>query len=150
MMQSNLEQLWHVFACLGCGVWFGLGYDVLRVYRLWHRCSKGVIFLQDFLYILTATMCLFLFTLAVNGGELRPDIVAAVILGFLVFRHAGSPLVFTAARLIKHLFEPILRGAAQIGAQIGRFTANFIKKIAIFFKKGLHRISILLYNECRK
>ena len=145
-MQSNQEQLWQVFACLGCGVWLGCGYDLLRAYRVWRHCGKAVVFLQDLLFVLLATVCLFLFTLAVNGGELRPDILLSVLLGFWLCRRTAGRLFIAAARAAKRFAAPL----ARIGAEIGDFTANFGKKIAIFSKKGLRRLSLMLYNKNRK
>ncbi len=146
MMQSNLEQLWQIFACLGCGVWLGCGYDLLRAYRLWRGCGKHIVFLQDTVYVLFATVCLFLFTLAVNGGELRPDILLSVMLGFWLCRRTAGRLFIAATRAAKQFAAPL----AHIGVQIGDFTANFTKKIMFFSKKGLRRLSLMLYNMYRK
>lgn len=150
MMQSNQEQLMHVFACLGFGVWLSFWYDLFRICRLWRRYSKGAVFVQDLLFVISGTVWFFLFALAVNGGELRPDILAAVTLGFLLCQQTAGRLVLAAARASKRLSVPIARVLTQISTTIGHFFAHFGKKIIFFSKKGLHRISYMLYNKNRK
>ena len=60
------------------GLMAGVVYDLLRAVRLRRRRSRALTHILDAVYVLSALLVLFLFTLRQGQGELRLDMLLAM------------------------------------------------------------------------
>lgn len=146
MLLSNHEQLVRLFYCLGFGGVLCL-YDSL--FACWRRIAKRAplrLFILDVILCVTGGGGFFIFSLAISGGELQAIMLLAVALGFAAMR--------TTRRYVRHLLiVPLTRILTPVACAICHFCAAarekmriVSKKVAIFLKKGLHRIYNVVYN----
>lgn len=139
MLLSNHEQLLRLFYCLGFGA---LLYAYSALFRLWQILTKARAlgrFVSDVLLCVSGGVLFFLFNLAVSGGQLRAAMLLAVALGFATAHLTVRP--------IGHLLMPLVSAARRIGGFMRKKGHNFLKNVGIFFKKGLHCIHKVVYNE---
>ena len=108
---ENSEQLRELFLSAGMGFCLGAYYDVFRIVRRWLRPSVWHVFFQDCLYAVTAALFTFLFTIALNGGELRTYVLAGLFLGFFAYRH-------TVGRMAVKVTETVLRACEKVGDRV--------------------------------
>lgn len=143
---ENSEQLRELFLSAGMGFCLGAYYDVFRIIRRWLRPSAWRVFFQDCLYAVTAALFTFLFTIALNGGELRTYVLFGLSLGFFAYRR-------TVGRMAVKVTETVLRGCEKVGGIVhktlsmwfhnvsekakGAFLSIFPAKRQKKFQKGL-------------
>jgi len=148
VMLSNGQQLLSLFYCLGFGVWIGTLADAADLWP--HRNTSPVArFLRDAAFAVSAGVLLFLLSLAITGGEIRPAMLLCVGIGIAVGHR-------TAGRLLRRIIPPIVRFIRQAAscfrhrtAVIGIFLQKTAKKAVFFSKKGLQTAFYMLYNKKR-
>ncbi len=97
------------------GLLSGCLYDLLRAVRLCRRHSRWLMHLLDALYTLVLLLGIWLFALRLGQGELRLYMLAAMVLGgvlyFLLLSHLLRPMwdfwVRAAAGFAKLLWRPV-------------------------------------------
>lgn len=132
------EQLLSFLRAALLGLMAGVVYDLLRAVRLRRRRSRALTHLLDAVYVLSALLVLFLFTLRQGEGELRLYMLLAMSLGFsfyfLVFSGIFRPLwafwVEILTSLLKVLWKP-----AEILLCAGKKFQIYIKKLFYFWCK---------------
>lgn len=112
-----------LYSCLlGCGL--ALIYDVFRILRLAFPGGKAVVFIEDGVFIVIATLATFIFCVNFCNGYFRVFIAIGEILGFIIYYFTVGVLVFKAARSIIRGVKAVLRFLYRI----------FVKPVARFFK----------------
>lgn len=120
------------------GLMAGVVYDLLRAVRLRRRRSRALTHILDAVYVLSALLVLFLFTLRQGQGELRLYMLLAMVLGlsfyFLLLGSIFRPLwafwVDVLASLLKFLWKP-----AGFLLCCGKKFQIYIKKLFYFWCK---------------
>ena len=120
------------------GLMAGVVYDLLRAVRLSRRRSRALTHILDAVYVLSALLVLFLFTLRQGQGELRLYMLLAMVLGlsfyFLLLGSIFRPLwafwVDVLASLLKFLWKP-----AGFLLCCGKKFQIYIKKLFYFWCK---------------
>ena len=120
------------------GLMAGVVYDLLRAARLRRRRSRALTHILDAVYVLSALLVLFLFTLRQGQGELRLYMLLAMVLGlsfyFLLLGSIFRPLwafwVDVLASLLKFLWKP-----AGFLLCCGKKFQIYIKKLFYFWCK---------------
>ncbi len=120
------------------GLMAGVVYDLLRAVRLRRRRSRALTHILDAVYVLSALLVLFLFTLRQGQGELRLYMLLAMVLGlsfyFLLLGSIFQPLwafwVDVLASLLKFLWKP-----AGFLLCCGKKFQIYIKKLFYFWCK---------------
>lgn len=120
------------------GLMAGVVYDLLRAVRLRLLRSRALTHVLDAVYVLSALLVLFLFTLRQGQGELRLYMLLAMVLGlsfyFLllgsIFRPLWSFWVDVLASLLKILWKP-----AGFLLRCGKKFQIYIKKLFYFWCK---------------
>ncbi len=122
-MYISLSQQFQVFfGALILGAVFGLLYDIFRIIRLAFKNSSAVVFVEDIIFWIIATVTTFLFTIIFNNGELRLSLIITQVVGFLIY-------YFTLGKLIFKVFSAIFLKIHQIFSKMH-------KKIRKIFKKS--------------
>lgn len=120
MMISNHEQLILLLRCLGCGVWLDLTWTLLEPLRQHVIRTKPMRFLFDCVCTILSGFCVFIFSLAVSGGELRAAMLLAIGVG-AVASHAS---IGRALRLTIRLLHRLFRALTDIRKNGFRKTAK--------------------------
>lgn len=136
---NTKEELW-IFGC-ACllGVFFGAVYDVVRVVRAVVKHNRIMVFVEDFLYMLFASLCFFVFSMELVRGQLRLFVLVGNVAGFMAFRFtAGNVVVFFVRKIVffmkKWFFEPIFKRVFS-PVLIG-FREKLTKTRAVFVQKS--------------
>ncbi len=108
---ENSEQLRELFLSAGMGFFLGAYYDIFRIVRRWLRPSVWQVFFQDCLYAVTAALFVFLFTMGLNGGQLRAYVFVGLLLGFFAYRR-------TMGRVALKITETVLFACEQVGYHV--------------------------------
>lgn len=75
-------------------------YDLLRIFRYTFKCHTLVVFLQDIMYFVLATLVTFCFVLAWNDGIVRVYLLAGELAGAVVYFLTISRIVMRLSKLI--------------------------------------------------
>lgn len=147
MMISNQDQLLLLFRCLGCGVWLGFQWELISMIRQHVKKHRLLLLMTDILGAILSGFLLFVFALAVNGGELRAVMLAAVGAGMLAVHTAvAKPLTW-----LFHKIKPLLMAVYAFWGSCLRkgtlLSKKFRKKVVFFSKKGLQYIRSWVYNR---
>ncbi len=143
MVLSNQDQLFQLFYCLGFGALLSVYYDIFRLIRVFKPKSPVRLLCHDIVFCVTSAVGFFLFTLALNGGEAHLPMTAAVAVGFAASHTTVGQLIMRCAAY----FCLIERYIRDTNAKIGRFARILSKKVSVFFKKSLHCLYKIVYNQ---
>lgn len=91
------------------GLAFGLGYDLVRIFRMIIRHNKFFLQTEDFVFWLGAAAITFWVMFENNDGEVRPFVLIGVGLGMVVYFCALSLWVWGGTKKIIDIFKGILR-----------------------------------------
>ena len=111
------------------GVGLGMLYGVFKFIRVAFLSTKTAVIIADIIFMLIASIALFLYSLAMLYGYVRIYIVFGALCGFLAYR-------FSLGKLISRIYCPIINAINVI-----------IKKIT---KKLLKSSNNILYNMSKK
>ncbi len=158
---ANTEQLRELFLSGGMGFLLGAYYDVFRIWRKWRGSSTAAVFFQDCLFFSTASVVVFLFSLALTHGTVRAYTLCGVAVGFCAYR-------YTVGLALLRAFTVLCRWASWLGCtakrcasvpirwlgnrlcvpwgQLREKSKKVAKKSEKILKKGLKPICNLLYN----
>ncbi len=150
MMISNDQQLLLLWRCLGYGVWLDLCWIFLDHIRRRYLRTKPMRFLFDCVFTILSGICLFIFSLAVSGGELRGIMLLAIAVG-------GYVSHLSLGRVLSGLISGFCRVAIRVDATLRgclRKTAEIWqkkqKKVEFFCKKHLQTKRFRVYNRNNK
>ncbi|MBR5540045.1 MAG: spore cortex biosynthesis protein YabQ [Clostridia bacterium] len=150
MMISNDQQFLLLWRCLGCGVWLDLCWIILNCIRHRYIRTKAMRFLFDCVFVVLSGLCLFVFSLAVSGGELRGAMLLAITVGgyvsHLSFGHMLSRLLSGFFRVVKTV-DAVSKGCLRKTAEIWQKKR---KKVEFFCKKHLQSAHLRVYNRNNK
>ncbi len=107
-MRMASETMVFLFACLA-GVFLGVVYDIFRFCRLIHRDVKTLVFLEDLLFALVASIVTFYFQIHYCSGWLRGFVLLGELLGFLAYHFTLGEITIRLFRLIVRIVSTILR-----------------------------------------
>lgn len=143
------EELW-IFGC-ACllGVFLGAVYDVVRVVRAVVLHNRIMVFVEDFLYMLFASLCFFIFSMELVRGQLRLFVLVGNAVGFMIFHYtAGNILLFFVKKIsffikkwilkpvFNGIFAPVLMGFREISTKT---RSLFVQKSKRFKKSKKSR-----------
>ena len=118
------------------GVGLGMLYGVFKFIRVAFLSTKTAVIIADIIFMLIASIALFLYSLAMLYGYVRIYIVFGALCGFLAYR-------FSLGKLISRIYCPIINA---INVIIQKIKTKF-KKIT---KKLLKSSNNILYNMSKK
>lgn len=119
------------------GLVAGTVYDLLRCVRLRQR-SRLLTHLLDALYVASALLVLFLFTLKQGEGEMRLYMLLAIVLGLSTYFLALSPIFTPIWRLWVDIAAEVLALFARpflAALRCGKKFQLYIKKLFYFWRK---------------
>lgn len=146
MMHSSSEQVWQSLVFLGFGTICGA---VAAWRSVRHRTSKPSLFRRfwsDVLFVLGATVLLFLTSLATTAGQLRMIYLVFSAAGYVVSHAVCFPFFGTVHSLSEAVCRRLGRLLHPFYATATRFLSFFCKKIRFFCKKGLRYKHVMMYN----
>lgn len=120
------------------GAILGAFYDLFRIIRIFFKCRFWDVFIQDVIYFFISAVLTFLFILFINFGEIRFYILAAEIIGWILYYTTVGNLIhklfcrFSIA--IKKFFTPIFKSISSPVKKICR-------KIGAISPKSVNRKS---------
>ena len=117
------------------GVGLGMLYGIFKFIRVAFLSTKTAVIIADIIFMLIASVALFLYSLAMLYGYVRIYIVFGALCGFLAYR-------FSLGKLISRIYCPIINAINVI-----------IQKIKTKFKKitkKLLKSNNILYNMSKK
>lgn len=97
------------------GLFLGILFDFLRVIRIIKKHSSFAVFIEDMLFIIFSSICIFIYIMEKVRGEIKFFIFFGAFLGFILY-------IFT----------------------VGNFIVNIIKKIVLFVKSFLYKIYVVI------
>ena len=107
------QQTWlFLWSCV-LGVFLGIVFDILRVIRIIKKHSSVAVFIEDMLFIIFSSICIFIYIMQQARGEIKYFIFLGALLGFILY-------IVT----------------------VGNFVVNIIKKIVLFIKSILYKIYV--------
>ena len=113
MMATSLSrQALTLLMALGLGQGLGLLYDLLRPPRRRGGTLCGAIL--DGLFALCAGAAAFVFAMGAGNGRLGLWELACILLGFLLYLHAMSPLILPLLELPYRVMENIMRSCKKV------------------------------------
>ena len=130
-------------------VGFGLGafYDVFRILRVFVRCEKRHVILQDVVFCFVAGVASFLLCLAVNWGEIRFYLLAGEAIGLCAYFLTLGEVTLWLSKLLLRILKAIwrfllrwfLRPLKRLFLAIARKGKSCGLKVAAFLKKSLKK-----------
>ena len=133
------EQLTIFVSALGFGFLLGIFYDILRALRLSITKSKIAVIIFDIIYFLMFGFLTFLFTLALNKGEVRFYIIAGELIGALFYYFSfGIAVIKITDRfisLLRKFYSFVFRIISAPFRLIKKAFSAFFRKTAKIFKK---------------
>lgn len=132
------------YACL-FGAVLGLYYDIFRIIRLLTASERRHVFLQDVFYLFTCGVLTYLFTFAVNYGELRFYILAGEAIGWCIYYLTIGAITLRVSTLVVtfletcihwlkcHIFLPLFRVVGRemrFAIRPFKWFLNFSKKVS--------------------
>lgn len=166
MIVSLTSQLFSFAIAAVIGAAFGVLYDIFKVLRLVGLNSKLLIFIEDILFFLVATVTIFSYYMQITDGKFRIYSLVAAAIGFLIYFLTLERLVFFVIKkiyiavekvfgfvykkIVLRIFRKIKSFFKKLFSPIGKFfKQKFIKKRAVFLKKLLPKTRTMLYNNLR-
>ena len=148
LSQSSQLMLFMYAAILGAAL--GCVYDVFRILRIAFPCPERgshlrvlrrgmltVIFFEDILFALFASVCVNLFLFNLNDGQVRWYAILGTGLGFLLWYFTAGKFVMLCAtaiirfvrRVFWFLFRILLYPFIRLGRLLGRVLGRFLRRI---------------------
>ena len=127
--QQSTAFLWS----LALGVIFAVAYGPFKIFRMCFCNGKISVFTVDFIYMISASLALFYFSLAYLTGYIRAYTYLGCFIGFLAYR-------LTIGRLTSKIYSPIICFSKRILKKFGLKIKNFTKKLLKIDNKILYNI----------
>ncbi len=108
-MHTTLTQISELLATIYAGLFIGLVYEALRLFRRILRAGKWLTALFDLLFWAVAALVAALALFHINGGQLRLYSVCGFLLGALLFIFGIGPVFASAFSFIALPFRSIWR-----------------------------------------
>ena len=140
----NVETpLYEQFLCfMLCGVFLGLGYEVLRSLRFCLPHGTIVTGIEDTIYLLLCSVILFGFSMEIGNGEFR--------LLYLVSACIGAAAYFlTLGRLVRWSFSLIVTFIKRILSLLFRPIRKLFVKIAHFLHLHFSKVYKILLDNAK-
>ena len=116
------------------GVALGVLYGPFKIFRLAFCRSRAAIIAADVLYMLIATLSVFMFSLAFLLGYIRIYVFAGCLLGFFAYR-------LTLGKLFSKIYCPLISVIVKILHKICAVLKKFAKKLLKTAYKIMYNIS---------
>lgn len=133
-------QLFLFLQAIFFGIGLGIFYDVFRILRIAVKDNSIIIFFEDLLFFISASIFTFLFIFSVNSGQLRWFIFLGLILGFVVY-------YFTLGKLVLKISQVIIKAVKTIFKFL---FSLFIKPFVIIFRWFYKKINPVCTNVKNK
>lgn len=126
-------------------VGFGLGafYDVFRILRVFVRCEKRHVIMQDVFFCFTAGVASFLLALGVNWGEIRFYLLAGEAIGLCAY-------FLTLGEVTLRLSKLILRIVGVVWRFFLRWLFRPLKRLCLAIWKGIRVACLKVANFLKK
>lgn len=116
------SQIRNFMPALGLGFLLALSYDILRIVRLILPRGKVFLFASDALFVVLCTLSSYLLITATANGHMRFYIIAAEIIGALIYALTAGTLIYPFAvkisdkikRFFSFIFSPFVKAARKI------------------------------------
>lgn len=123
------------------GVLFGLGYDLLRIFRRVVRHNDIAVFAEDFVFTLFCAFWYYIFVTAAAWGQLRFFVFAGMLIGMLTeILVIGDMVVQSAAVVINTL----------VGVFIARPVRFIVRNAKNAGRKFVQNTKVFKFNKKRK
>jgi spore cortex biosynthesis protein YabQ len=135
-------QVYALTVMLLCGVFLGFLFDILAAYRFLRSKKSPLFHAGDFLFWIPVTALVFLALIYGNWGELRVYSLTGIVLGILLYRYLGSPLIGV-----------ILRRLFRVFFTVNKKATNAIRRLEDSMRKTVNRVArnaISKIPACRK
>ena len=150
MMISNNQQLLLLWHCLGYGVWVDLSWIVLDHIRRRHLRTKPMRCLFDCVFAILSGFGLFMFSLAVSGGELRGIMLLAVAVGGMISHVSLGRMLSVLLSGLYHVAAAVDAASARCLQKTAEIWRKIRKKVEFFCKKHLQSMYSKVYNRNNK
>ena len=121
----------------------GVFYDCFRVVRKALKSGRVVMFCEDILFFVSATLATFYYMSVSNGGQIRGFILLGEMFGFIIYYFTAGKLVMNVAdgviSIIKKITAPILKAIFGVFKVAKEFIITKFKKMTINYKKILEK-----------
>lgn len=109
LSELKIGQTEYFFLSILLGVLLGVLYDVFRLVRLVLPKKSVIIFFEDILFCMSATVCFLLLVFNAGSGQIRGFAVFGTLFGFATYYKTLGKLVFKANELILGFLKKILK-----------------------------------------
>lgn len=130
----NQLQIFEISLLFGAAL--GAFYDLFRIIRIFFKCKFWDVFIQDIIYFFVSAVSTFLFILFINSGEIRFYILAAEIMGWILY-------YITLGNLIYNIFY-------RFSIVIKKFFMRIFKSISAPVKKICRKIRVIVPKNINK
>lgn len=101
-------------------------YDIFRLFRLRKRQNNAILFINDILFCLIATLCFMLLFFNLSYGRMRAYAFVLAAIGFLIWRFTVSYIVMT---VMQRLFDFVSRCLNSAKMRVGKALALLARRI---------------------
>ncbi len=116
------------------GVALGLLYSPFKILRMFFCFGKTAVFVSDIIYMLLASLAVFIFSIAFLQGYVRVYLYLGCFTGFLTYR-------LTIGMLFSKIYGPIFSFIRKISHKIQIKIKKFTKKLLKIGDKILYNVS---------
>ncbi len=129
----------------------GLLYDIFKSVRFAFKSNKKHLFIQDIIYCLLCGFLTFLFSLAINRGNLRFYIIMGEFLGFFIYQTSVSKIFMKVTITIIIIIKKVLHKIYKIiFSPIISIVKKIIKSVFKSNKKEHCKLKVKFFNINRK
>lgn len=134
------QQTWlFLWSCV-LGAFLGIAFDILRVIRIIKKHSSIAVFIEDMLFIIFSSICIFIYTMEQARGEIKFFIFFGAFLGFILY-------IVTVGNFVVKIIKSIVLFIKSI---LNKMYIKIFKPIFLFFKHITQKIFNKFVSNCLK
>lgn len=123
------------------GFFLGFVFDLFRITRIAFKTCNAVIFIEDVVFFVIATISSFVFILTSNDGVLRSFLIVGELFGAIIYFFSLSIVIIKAATAIINFIKSIIRFLYKIFIKPIIKLVLFIGKVLGKIKARINRLS---------
>jgi len=125
------------------GFFLGYIFDLFRITRIAFKTCNAIIFIEDVIFFVIATISSFIFILTNNNGVLRCFLIVGELLGAIIYFFSLSIVIIKAATAIINFIKAIIRFLYKI------FIRPIIK-LFLLIRKMIGKIKVRINRQYQK
>lgn len=143
-MILSTQMLIFLKACmLGCFIC--IVYDCFRIIRILFTNPAWLVFIEDIIFIILATVSSFVFIVTQNNGQFRFFLLVGELIGGIIYFYTISKVIIKIATVIIQIVHKILRFILKIASIPVMFFYKILKKIFTYIKMLVNKINFRIY-----